>query len=69
MRLPRFYAIIQKDLGPATAELAERMTLFNPDKAWQKVSESTSYKVIAPTRKARAGAPVIFADRSLPVIP
>jgi hypothetical protein len=28
--------VFQKDLGPGTAKLAERMTSFNPDKTWQK---------------------------------
>ncbi len=31
--------VFQKDLGPGTAKLAERMTSFNPDKTWQKVSD------------------------------
>jgi len=29
--------VYQKDLGPRTAALAERMTAYNPDKTWQKV--------------------------------
>ena len=29
--------VYQKDLGPRTAQLAERMTTYNPDKTWQKV--------------------------------
>jgi len=29
--------VYQKDLGPRTAQLAERMTAYNPDKTWQKV--------------------------------
>jgi hypothetical protein len=29
--------VYEKDLGPRTGELAERMTSFNPDKSWQKV--------------------------------
>lgn len=29
--------VYEKDLGPRSAELAERMTSFNPDKTWQKV--------------------------------
>jgi Protein of unknown function (DUF2950) len=29
--------VFQKDLGPATAEIAERMTSFNPDSTWRKV--------------------------------
>ena len=32
-------SVYQKDLGPATAKLAERMSSFNPDKTWQKVSD------------------------------
>lgn len=34
--------VFQKDLGPATAKLAERMTSFNPDSSWQKVSDRDS---------------------------
>jgi hypothetical protein len=30
--------VFQKDLGPRTAELAERMTSFNPDSSWKIVS-------------------------------
>ncbi len=30
----------QKDLGPNTTQVAERMTAFNPDKTWQKVSDT-----------------------------
>ena len=29
--------VYQKDLGPHTARLAERMTSFNPDSTWKKV--------------------------------
>jgi len=29
--------IFQKDLGPRTTELAERMTSFNPDRTWKEV--------------------------------
>jgi hypothetical protein len=29
--------VFQKDLGPRTAELAGRMTAFNPDRTWKKV--------------------------------
>jgi hypothetical protein len=29
--------VFQKDLGPRTAELAERMTTFNPDSSWKIV--------------------------------
>jgi hypothetical protein len=32
--------VFQKDLGPETAKLAERMTSFNPDKTWQKVTDT-----------------------------
>jgi hypothetical protein len=32
--------IFQKDLGPQTAETAERMTAFNPDSSWKAVSIS-----------------------------
>ncbi len=34
--------VFQKDLGPDTAKLAERMTSFNPDRTWQKVSDTAS---------------------------
>jgi hypothetical protein len=33
--------VFQKDLGPDTAKLAERMSAFNPDKTWQQVSDTT----------------------------
>jgi len=36
--------VYQKDLGPRTAELAERMTSFNPDKTWKKVEVTESPK-------------------------
>jgi Protein of unknown function (DUF2950) len=32
--------VYQKDLGPNTARLAERMTSFNPDLTWQKVADT-----------------------------
>ena len=32
--------IWQKDLGTQTAQLAERMTSFNPDQTWKKVDAS-----------------------------
>jgi len=32
--------IFQKDLGPHTAELAERMTVFNPDASWPTVTHT-----------------------------
>jgi DUF2950 family protein len=36
--------VFQKDLGPDTARLAERMTSFNPDKTWQQVSDTEPVK-------------------------
>ena len=36
--------VYQKDLGPATSKLAERMTAYNPDKSWQKVTDTTPVK-------------------------
>ena len=32
--------VYQKDLGPRTAKLVERMKLFNPNRTWQKVSDT-----------------------------
>jgi hypothetical protein len=32
--------VFQKDLGPDTAKLAERMTSFNPDRSWTKVTDT-----------------------------
>jgi hypothetical protein len=32
--------VYQKDLGPNTAKLAERMTSYNPDSTWQKVADT-----------------------------
>ena len=32
--------VFQKDLGPNTAKLAERMSSFNPDQSWQRVSDT-----------------------------
>ena len=32
--------VYQKDLGPDTAKLAERMTSFNPNPSWQKISDT-----------------------------
>ena len=32
--------VFQKDLGPDTAKLAERMTSFNPDRSWTKVADT-----------------------------
>ena len=36
--------VFQKDLGPDTAKIAERMSSFNPDKTWQKVSDTAPPK-------------------------
>lgn len=36
--------VFQKDLGAATAKLAARMSAYNPDKSWQKVSDTTPVK-------------------------
>jgi hypothetical protein len=32
--------VFQKDLGPGTARIAARMASFNPNKSWQKVSDT-----------------------------
>jgi hypothetical protein len=32
--------VFEKDLGPDTAKIAERMSAFNPDKGWQKVGDT-----------------------------
>jgi hypothetical protein len=32
--------VYQKDLGPNTAKMAERMTSFDPDSTWQKVADT-----------------------------
>jgi DUF2950 family protein len=32
--------VFQKDLGPDTTRIAERMTSFNPDQTWQKESDT-----------------------------
>lgn len=32
--------VYQKDLGPNTAQIAERMTSFNPDKTWERVRDT-----------------------------
>jgi hypothetical protein len=37
-------AVFQKDLGSHTAELAERMTTFNPDQSWTKVTDTEPLK-------------------------
>jgi hypothetical protein len=31
--------VFEKDLGPGTAKIAERMTSFNPDKSWQRATD------------------------------
>jgi Protein of unknown function (DUF2950) len=36
--------IFQKDLGPNTAKLAERMSSYNPDKTWQEVTDTKPVK-------------------------
>ena len=32
--------VFEKDLGPDTAGIAERMTAFNPDRTWKEVAET-----------------------------
>jgi hypothetical protein len=36
--------VFQKDLGPNTAEIAEAMTAYNPDKTWAKADTATAAK-------------------------
>ena len=36
--------VYEKDLGPRTADLAERMTAYNPDSTWHKVESPTASK-------------------------
>ena len=36
--------VYEKDLGPNTAKLAERMTAYNPDGTWHKVESPTASK-------------------------
>ena len=36
--------VYEKDLGPSTAKLAERMTAYNPDGTWHKVESPTASK-------------------------
>jgi hypothetical protein len=36
--------VFQKDLGPNTAEVAEAMTAYNPDKTWTKADTTTAAK-------------------------
>jgi Protein of unknown function (DUF2950) len=33
--------VFQKDLGPNSTKLAQRMTAFNPDKSWHKTTDTT----------------------------
>jgi hypothetical protein len=36
--------VFQKDLGPDTAKMAGRITSYNPDRSWQKVSDTQTAK-------------------------
>jgi len=36
--------VYEKDLGPASAKIAERMTAYNPDSSWHKVESPTASK-------------------------
>jgi len=36
--------VYEKDLGPRTASLAEKMTTYNPDSSWHKVESPTAAK-------------------------
>jgi len=36
--------VYEKDLGPASAKIAERMTAYNPDGTWHKVESPTAAK-------------------------
>jgi hypothetical protein len=36
--------VYQKDLGPNTAQLANAMKTYNPDKTWTKVATDTAAK-------------------------
>jgi hypothetical protein len=36
--------VYQKDLGPASAKIAERMSAYNPDSSWRKVESPTAAK-------------------------
>lgn len=36
--------VYEKDLGPASAKIAERMTAYNPDGTWHKVESPTASK-------------------------
>ena len=37
-------AVFQKDLGPDTARLAERMSSYNPDRTWKQVADTEASK-------------------------
>lgn len=37
-------AVFQKDLGPDTARLAERMSSYNPDRSWKQVADTEASK-------------------------
>ena len=34
--------VYQKDLGPRTAQIANAMKMFNPDKTWTKIASDAS---------------------------
>jgi hypothetical protein len=36
--------VYQKDLGPHTAAIVEKMTSFNPDKTWEKTEAAAPVK-------------------------
>lgn len=36
--------VFQKDLGPSTRQIAQRMGMFNPDRTWKKVVETQEVK-------------------------
>ena len=37
----QYGTVYEKDLGPDTAELADAMTVFDPDESWSIVTEVT----------------------------
>ena len=43
--------VYEKDLGPNTAKLAERMTAYNPDSTWHKVEVADRFKIVGPPNK------------------
>jgi hypothetical protein len=47
--------VYQKDLGPHTLEIFQKMDRYNPDKTWTKVDEETGLPE-APPAPAKAGA-------------